>query len=144
MRSRRLVTPSREEDLREGVGRPSQVVQRRGGREHAGRRDVGPDEGVDEGALAGIELADDREPNGPRSLGGQVADPRGRREVADGVGVVVEPREQSGHAAGAPETGSTSRDASAAAEAHGARRGWATAAIVSSVVRHRREIRASP
>ncbi len=140
MRSARLDAVG-EEDLREGIGGPAQVVQRRRRREHAGRRDVGADEGVDEGALAGVELADDGESNGARSLGRQVADPRGGREVAHGVGVVVEAREELWPRGGCAGRGIHVRATSSAiAAAHGARRGCATAAIASRVVRGSRDV----
>ena len=63
-----------ERDARERIGRVAEVVERRGRRQHAGRRDVGADERVDERALAGVELADDRDAHGARALR-----PRARR-----------------------------------------------------------------
>ena len=66
--------PTANEDARDRVGGLAQVVERRGRREDAGRRDFGADERVDEGALAGVELADDGEAQRARG-----APRRGRR-----------------------------------------------------------------
>ena len=74
---RRLVV---ELDARERIGRVAKVVERRRRREHAGRRDVGAHERVDERALAGVELADDRDAHGARALDGELGDLRRRLE----------------------------------------------------------------
>ncbi len=93
---------------------PTKTMGRRGRRKHANRRDLGAEQGVDEGALARVELADDREAKRPGALGGEVIEDGGGVAIVEGSRVRSEPSDDLGprprRVNGNPAPGDASRD----------------------------------
>ena len=92
----RLARSGSELDARDGILRVAKVMERRGRRQHPGGRHVRAEQRVDERALAGVELADDRQADRLAPERGERGQIRRHGHVVERARVGVEPREQSG------------------------------------------------